>query len=102
MDNSNYFILIYRNLCEDNNESEENKMTKTVKINQPFFGEKEFTLKEFQKRWSGPTNEIWSFLIDHGNKEERDLGQKLVEEIFPKVTEKAFNKFYEEERKKGK
>jgi len=77
-------------------------MTKTVKINQPFFGEKEFTLKEFQKRWSGPTNEIWSFLIDHGNKEERDLGQKLVEEIFPKVTEKAFNKFYEEERKKGK
>ena len=77
-------------------------MTKTVKTNQPFFGEKEFTLKEFQKRWSGPTNEIWSFLIDHGNKEERDLGQKLVEEIFPKVTEKAFNKFYEEERKKGK
>ena len=75
-------------------------MTKTVKINQPFFGEKEFTLKEFQKRWSGPTNEIWSFLIDHGNKEERDLGQKLVEEIFPKVTEKAFNKFYEEERRK--
>jgi len=70
-------------------------MTKTVKINQPFFGEKEFTLKEFQKRWSGPTNEIWAFLIDHGNKEERDFGKKLVEEIFPAVTEKAFNKFYE-------
>ena len=69
-------------------------MTKTIKL-ESFFGEKEFTLKEFQKRWSGPTNEIWSFLIDHGNKEERDLGQKLVEEIFPKVTEKAFNKFYE-------
>jgi hypothetical protein len=74
-------------------------MTKTVKINQPFFGEKEFTLKEFQKRWSGPTNEIWAFLIDHGNKEERDFGKKLVEEIFPAVTEKAFNKFYEEKGK---
>ena len=72
---------------------------KTVKIYQPFFGEKEFTLKEFQKRWSGSTNEIWSFLIDHGNKEERDFGRKLVEEIFPQVTEKAFNKFYEKQNK---
>ena len=69
-------------------------MTKTIKLSD-YFGEKEYTLKEFQKRWSGPTNEIWSFLIDHGNKEERDFGRKLVEEIFPKVTEKAFNKFYE-------
>ena len=75
---------------------------KTVKIDQPFFGEKEFTLKEFQKRWSGPTNEIWSFLIDHGNKEERDFGRKLVEEIFPRVAEKAFNKFYEKENNENK
>ena len=37
------------------------------------------------------------FLIDHGNKEERDFGRKLVEEIFPRVAEKAFNKFYEKE-----
>ena len=51
-------------------------MTKTVKINQAFFGEQEFTLKEFQKRWLGSANEIWSFLIDQGNKEERDFGQK--------------------------
>ena len=77
-------------------------MQKTVKIDQPLFGEKEFTLKEFQKRWSGPTNEIWSFLIDHGNKEERDFGRKLVEEIFPRVAEKAFNKFYEKENNENK
>ena len=70
-------------------------MTKTVKINQPFFGEKEFTLKEFQRRWLGSANEIWAFLLDHGNREESDFGQKLVEDIMPKVTEKAFNKFYE-------
>jgi hypothetical protein len=75
-------------------------MTKTVKINQAFFGEQEFTLKEFQKRWLGSANEIWSFLIDQGNKEERDFGQKLVEDIMPKVTEKAFNKFYEKQNKK--
>ena len=75
-------------------------MTKTVKINEAFFGEKEFTLKEFQKRWLGSANEIWSFLIDQGNKEERDFGQKLVEDIMPKVTEKAFNKFYEKQNKK--
>ena len=75
-------------------------MTKTVKIDQAFFGEKEFTLKEFQKRWLGSANEIWSFLIDQGNKEERDFGQKLVEDIMPKVTEKAFNKFYEKQNKK--
>jgi len=73
-------------------------MTKTVKINQAFFGEQEFTLKEFQKRWLGSANEIWSFLIDQGNKEERDFGQKLVEDIIPKVTEKAFNKFYEKQK----
>ena len=74
---------------------------KTVKLDQAFFGEKEFTLKEFQKRWSGPTNEIWAFLIDHGNHEEMNFGKKLVEEIFPKVTEKAFNKFYEKQKAKG-
>ena len=71
---------------------------KTVKIDQAFLGEKEFTLKEFQKRWLGSANEIWSFLIDQGNKEERDFGQKLVEDIIPKVTEKAFNKFYEKQK----
>ena len=71
---------------------------KTVKIDQAFFGEKEFTLKEFQKRWLGSANEIWSFLIDQGNKEERDFGQKLVEDIIPKVTEKAFNKYYEKQK----
>ena len=69
---------------------------KTIKL-ESYFGEKDFTLKEFQKRWSGPVNEIWAFLIDHGNKEERDFGQKLAEELFPKVVEKAFNKFYEEQ-----
>tara|TARA_Y100000356_G_C11057836_1_gene182227 strand:+ start:269 stop:514 length:246 start_codon:yes stop_codon:yes gene_type:complete len=71
---------------------------KTVKIEEAFFGEKEFTLKEFQRRWLGSSNEIWAFLIDHGNKEERDFGQKLVEDIIPQVTEKAFNKFYEKQK----
>ena len=73
---------------------------KTVKINEAFFGEKEFTLKEFQRRWLGSANEIWAFLLDHGNREESDFGQKLVEDIIPKVTEKAFNKFYEKEKGK--
>ena len=59
-------------------------MTKTIKLSD-YFGEKEYTLEEFKKRWSSPTNEIWSFLIDHGDKEEREFGQKLAEEIFPKV-----------------
>lgn len=72
-------------------------MEKTITV-KTFTGEKKITLKEFQKRWSGSTNEIWSFLIDHGNQEERDFGRKLVEEIFPKVSEKAFNKFYKEEQ----
>ncbi len=74
-------------------------MEKTIKLSD-YFGEKEYTLKEFQKRWARPTNEIWSFLIDHGNKEERDFGKKLVEELFPKVAEKAFNKFYEKQNEK--
>jgi len=34
------------------------------------------------------------------NTEERDFGQKLVEEIFPKVTEKAFDKFYQRQQKR--
>jgi len=74
-------------------------MTKTIKLDS-YFGEKDFTLEEFKKRWAGPTNEIWAFLIDHGDKEERDFGQKLAEELFPKVAEKAFNKFYEKQNKK--
>ena len=69
---------------------------KTIKL-ESYFGEQEFTLKQFQKRWAGPTNEIWAFLIDHGSREEMKFGQKLVEEIFPAVTEKAFNKFYEKQ-----
>jgi len=72
---------------------------KTIKLSD-YFGEKKYTLKEFQKRWSGPVNEIWAFLIDHGNKEEREFGQKLAEELFPKVAEKAFHKFYEKENNK--
>ena len=54
---------------------------KTIKLSD-YFGEKEYTLKEFKKRWSSPVNEIWAFLIDHGSAEERAFGQKLAEKIF--------------------
>ena len=70
---------------------------KTVTVNS-YFGEKKLTLEEFKKRWQGHPQEIWAFLIDHGTIEEMKLGEKLVN-IFPSVVEKAFNKFYEEERK---
>ena len=69
---------------------------KTIKL-ESYFGEKDFTLKQFQQRWSGPVNEVWAFLIDHGSVEEMNFGKKLAEEIFPKVTSKAFDKFYEEQ-----
>ena len=71
---------------------------KTIKLSD-YFGEKEYTLKEFKKRWNGPVNEIWALLIDHGSVEEMNFGKKLAEEIFPKVAENAFNKFYEKENK---
>ena len=74
-------------------------MTKTIKLDS-YFGEKDFTLEEFKKRWASPTNEIWAFLIDHGSVEEMNFGKKLAEEIMPKVAENAFNKFYEEQNKK--
>ena len=72
---------------------------KTITVPGTFGGERKITLKEFQKRWQGPPNEIWSFLLDHATKDEKDLGEKLVE-IFPKVVEKAFNHFYEKENDK--
>ena len=77
-------------------------MTKerTIKL-ESYFGEQEFTLKQFQKRWAGPTNEIWAFLIDHGSVEEMKFGKKLAEEIFPAVTEKAFNKFYAKQKERS-
>ena len=70
---------------------------KTITLDQPFFGEKKFTLEEYQKRWRGHPQEIWGFLIDYGTIEEMKFGEKLVE-LFPKVVEKAFNKIYEEEK----
>jgi len=71
---------------------------KTITLDQNFFGKTTMTLEEYQKRWRGHPQEIWGFLIDHGTVEEMKLGEKLVE-IFPKVVEKAFNHFYEEEKK---
>ena len=50
---------------------------KTIKLSD-YFGEKKYTLKEFQKRWAGPTNEVWAFLIDHGSVEEMNFGKKLL------------------------
>ena len=73
---------------------------KTITLDQAFFGEKKFTLEEYQKRWRGHPQEIWTFLVDHGTVEEMKLGEKLVE-LFPKVVEKAFNKMYEEEKNKN-
>jgi hypothetical protein len=75
------------------------KEIKTITIPGIFGGEKNITLEEFQKRWRGHPQEIWTFLVDHGTVEEMKLGEKLVE-LFPKVVEKAFNKFYEEENAK--
>ena len=72
---------------------------KTITLDQNFFGKTTMTLEEYQKRWRGHPQEIWGFLIDHGTVEEMKLGEKLVE-LFPKVVEKAFNKFYEEENAK--
>ena len=71
-------------------------MKKTITLDQAFFGEKKFTLEEYQKRWRGHPQEIWSFLIDYGTIEEMKFGEKMVE-LFPKVVEKAFNKIYEEQ-----
>ena len=65
-------------------------MTGSIKV-----GEKKFTLEEYQKRWRGHPQEIWTFLVDFGTIEEMHYGEKLVE-FFPKVVEKAFNKIYEE------
>ena len=39
---------------------------KTITLDQAFFGEKKFTLEEYQKRWRGHPQEIWGFLIDFG------------------------------------
>ena len=72
---------------------------KTITLDQNFFGKTTMTLEDFQKRWRGHPQEIWTFLVDHGTVEEMKLGEKLVE-LFPKVVEKAFNKFYEEEKNK--
>ena len=58
---------------------------KTIKLDS-YFGEKDFTLKEFKQRLNSPVNEIWAFLIDHGSVEEMKFGKRLAEEIFPKVT----------------
>ena len=72
---------------------------KTITIAGMFGGEKNITLEDFQKRWRGHPQEIWTFLVDHGTVEAMKLGEKLVE-LFPKVVEKAFNKMYEEEKNK--
>ena len=87
---------IIKDRHEDTNKLLKKISEKTVTLDQPFFGEKKFTLEEFQKRWRGHPQEILTFLVDHGTVEEMKLGEKLVE-LFPKVVEKAFNHFYDEQ-----
>ena len=72
---------------------------KTITIPRTFGGEVKVTLKEFKRRWEHHPAEICMFLVDHGTQDERDLGKEL-EEVFPKVVEKAFNNFYEKENVK--
>jgi len=90
---------IIKDRHEDTNKLLKKISEKTITLDQNFFGKTTMTLEEFQKRWRGHPQEIWGFLIDHGTVEEMKLGEKLVE-LFPKVVEKAFNKFYEEENAK--
>ena len=90
---------IIKDRHEDTNKLLKKISEKTITLDQPFFGKTTMTLEEFQKRWRGHPQEIWTFLVDHGTVEEMRLGKKLVE-LFPKVVEKAFNKFYEEENAK--
>ena len=61
---------------------------KTIKL-ESYFGEQEFTLKQFQKRWAGPTNEIWAFLIDHGSVEEMNFGKKTCRRNFSSCHSKS-------------
>ena len=42
----------------------------------------------------------WKSLKKDGLAQQMKFGKKLAEEIFPKVTEKAFDKFYEKQNKK--
>ena len=87
---------IIKDRHEDTNKLLKKISEKTITLDQNFFGKTTMTLEEFQKRWRGHPQEIWGFLIDHGTIEEMKFGEKLVE-LFPKVVEKAFNKFYEEQ-----
>jgi len=88
----------YSGRMSNNNKGEKVMKEKTITVPRTFGGEVKVTLKEFQKRWRGHPQEIWTFLLDHGTIEEMKFGKKLVE-LFPKVVEKAFNKFYEKEKK---
>ena len=90
---------IIKDRHEDTNKLLKKISEKTITLDQPFFGKTTMTLDEFQKRWRGHPQEIWSFLIDHGTIEEMKFGEKLVG-LFPKVVEKAFNKFYDEQNAK--
>ena len=89
----------YSGIMFNNNKGEKVMEEKTITLDRPFFGEKKFTLEEYQKRWRGHPQEIFGFLVDFGTIEEMKFGEKLVE-LFPKVVEKAFNKIYEEEKNK--
>ena len=99
MFNNNKGEKIMEDRHEDTNKLLKKIREKTITLDQAFFGEQKFTLEEYQKRWRGHPQEIWAFLVDHGTVEEMKLGEKLVE-LFPKVVEKAFNHFYEEQNVK--
>ena len=90
---------IIKDRHEDSNKLLKKISEKTITVPRTFGGEVKVTLEEFQRRWRGHPQEIWSFLIDHGTIEEMKFGEKLVG-LFPKVVEKAFNKFYDEQNAK--
>lgn len=72
---------------------------KTIELEKTFFkGTRTYTLEEYRKRWKGLSCDLWAFALDFGTVQDQLIAKNLFDNM-DSLTERAFNKIYDEQNK---
>ena len=72
---------------------------KTIELEKMFFkGTRTYTLEEYRSRWKRLSSDLWGFALDYGTMQDQLIAKNLFDNM-DNLTERAFNKIYEEQNK---